>query len=142
MLLARHRESLAKGYRRLPIWAKILILLLAVGLYRMSMEFEIVFFRDYGAATGAAVFIISALGSARLSAFLKRPFFTFLGNISYAMYLNHITVIIIVMALLYPTWPLWALDLTIVAATLSLSLPFWLYVEKPSIRLGRILTRQ
>ena len=88
------------------------------------------------------MFIISALGSVRLSALLKRRFFTFLGNVSYAMYLNHITVIIVVMALLYPAWPLWALELTIVAVTLSLSLPFWRYIEKPAIRLGRILTQQ
>lgn len=142
MLLARHRAGLTMGYRHLPTWTKIVVLLLGVGLYRMSLESKIVFFRDYGAATGAAVFIISALGSARLSAFLKRPFFTFLGNISYAMYLNHITVIIVVMALLYPAWPLWALDLTVVAVTLALSLPLWCYVEKPAIRLGRILTQQ
>ena len=141
MLLARHRGGLTRAYRRLPTVAKVIALLLGVGLYRMSLERKIVFFRDYGAATGAAVFIISALGSARLSAFLKRPFFTFLGNISYAMYLNHITVIIVVMAWAYPAWPLWGLELTIVAATLSMSLPFWCYAEKPAIRLGRILTR-
>ncbi len=142
MLLARHRAGLIKVYRRLPTVAKVVLLLLAMGLYRRSMEFKIVFFRDYGAATGAAVFIISALGSVRLSAFLKRPFFTFLGNISYAMYLNHITVIIVVMSLAYPAWPLWGLGPTIVAGTLLLSLPFWRYLEKPAIRWGRSLTQQ
>lgn len=141
MLLARHRDWLIKTYRRLPTVAKVILLLLGVGLYRMSLEFKIVFFRDYGAATGAAVFIISALGSSRLSAFLKRPFFTFLGNVSYAMYLNHITVIIVVMALAYPAWPLWGLGPTIVVITLLLSLPFWRYVEKPAIRLGKTLTQ-
>jgi len=142
ILLAQYRDTLVRGYRRIPTAVKVLVLLIAMGVYRISMESPIPFLRDYGSACGAVVFIVSALGSGRISTILRKPLFTFLGNVSYAMYLNHLTVIYFVLSLCYPVLPLWPLCLAVVATTLLISWPFWRYIERPSISLGRYLVQQ
>jgi peptidoglycan/LPS O-acetylase OafA/YrhL len=141
IMLAQYRETLVRWYRRIPAAAKLLVLLFALVLYRLSMESPIASLRDYGSAAGAAVFIVFALGSARISTILRTPLFTFLGNVSYAMYLNHLSVIYFVLSLCYPALPLWPLCLAIVALTLLISFPFWKYIERPSISLGRRLVQ-
>jgi peptidoglycan/LPS O-acetylase OafA/YrhL len=141
IMLAQYRETLVRRYRKIPAAAKALGLLFALGLYRFSMESQIVFLRDYGSAVGGAVFVVYALGSDRISAILRKPLFTFLGNISYAMYLNHMSVIYFVLSLCYPVLSLWPLCLAIIAMTLLISFPFWRYIERPSISLGRHLVQ-
>jgi peptidoglycan/LPS O-acetylase OafA/YrhL len=140
ILLAQYREALVRGYRRIPTVVKILLLLFAVVLYRISMEATNAFLVDYGVACGVAVFIISALGSRRISTILRKPLFAFLGKISYAMYLNHLSVIYLVLYLCYPALPLWPLCLVVIAITVMLSSIFWKFIERPSISLGRRLT--
>lgn len=140
-MLAQYRETLARRYRKIPAAAKVLVLVFALGLYRISMESPIVFLRDYGSAVGGAMFIVLALGSDRVSKVLRKPLFTFLGNISYAMYLNHISVMYFVLTLCHPVLSLWPLCLTVIAVTLLVSFPFWKYVELPAIALGRRLVQ-
>ena len=143
IMLAQYRETLVRWFQRMPAAAKLLVLLFALGLYRISMESSVVFLRDYGSAAGGAVFIVFALGSGRISRILRKPLFTFLGNISYAMYLNHLSVIYFVLSLCYPVLPLWPLCLAIIIAmTLLISFPFWQYIERPSISLGKRLVQR
>ena len=142
IMLAQYRETLVRWYRKIPAAGKALVLLFALGLYRISMESPIVFLRDYGSAVGGAVFIVFALGSDRISTVLRKPVFTFLGNVSYAMYLNHLSVIYFVLSLCWPVLPLWPLCLVVIAMTLLISFPFWRYIERPSISLGRRLVQR
>jgi peptidoglycan/LPS O-acetylase OafA/YrhL len=142
ILLARYRETLVRGYRRIPAGAKWAALVCAMVLYRASMESPIVLLRDYGCALAGAAFIVFALGSARISGVLRKPVFTFLGNVSYAVYLNHLSVIFLLAFLCYPVLPLWLLCFAIVATTLLISFPFWTYIERPSISLGRYLVQR
>jgi peptidoglycan/LPS O-acetylase OafA/YrhL len=137
IMLAQYRETLVKRYRKIPAAVKALVLLIALGLYRISMESPIVFLRDYGSAVGGAVFMVFALGSDRISKVLRKPVFTFLGNVSYAMYLNHLSVIYFVLSLCWPVLPLWPLCLAVIATMLLVSFPFWRYIELPSIALGK-----
>ncbi len=142
ILLARYRHDLVTWYRQIPAAVKWLVLLFALALYRASMELPAPFLRDYGCACAAVVFIVSALGSRRLSAILRGPVFTFLGNVSYAVYLNHLTVLFFVLSMGFPALSFWSLGLAFVALTLLISLPFWRYVERPCISLGRVLVRR
>ncbi len=142
IMLAQYRETLVKWYRAIPVAAKILVLLFALVLYRISMELPVVFLRDYGSAAGGCAFIVYALGSDRISRVLRKPAFTFLGNISYAIYLNHLSVIFLLASLCYPGLPLWALLLAIITLTLLVAYPFWRYVERPAISLGKYLIMQ
>ena len=143
IMLAQYRETLVKRCQRMPAAAKASALLFALGLSRISMESPVVFLRDYGSAAGGAVFIVFALGSGSISRILRKPMFTFLGNVSYAMYLNHLSVIYCVLSLCYPVLPLWPLCLAIIITmTLLISFPFWRYIERPSISLGKHLVQR
>jgi peptidoglycan/LPS O-acetylase OafA/YrhL len=139
IMLTQYRERLVALYRAIPLAAKLFVLLLALAVHRISMESPIVFLRDYGSAAGGAVVIVYALGSGRISSVLRKPAFTFLGNISYAMYLNHLAVIYFVLSLCHPALPLWPLLLTVIALTLLVSYPFWRWIERPAISLGKYL---
>jgi peptidoglycan/LPS O-acetylase OafA/YrhL len=142
IMLAQHRETLVSWCRAIPVAAKIFVLLFALALYRISMESPIVFLRDYGSAAGGAVFIVFALGSGRISSLLRKPAFTFLGNVSYAIYLNHLSVVYFLFSLCFPALPLWPLLLALIALTLVVAYPFWSYIERPSISLGRYLVKR
>jgi peptidoglycan/LPS O-acetylase OafA/YrhL len=141
IMLAQYRETLATWYRAMPTAAKAIVLLFALVLYRMSMESPVVFLRDYGSAAGGAVFIVYALESGRISRVLRKPVFTFLGNVSYAIYLNHLSVIYLLFSLCYPVLPLWALLPAIIAVTLLVSYAFWRCIERPAISLGKHLVQ-
>lgn len=141
IMLAQYRQTLIGRYQRMSVIVKALVLLLAWVLYRVSMESHIVLLRDYGSAAGGAVFIVYALGSGRISAVLRKPAFTFLGNVSYAVYLNHVPIIVLVLSLGYPRLPLWMLFIAVIAVTLLVSLLFWRCVERPSIALGKYLVQ-
>jgi peptidoglycan/LPS O-acetylase OafA/YrhL len=97
--------------------------------------------RNHGSTVGGAVFIVFALGSDMISRVLRKPMLTFLGNISYAMYLNHLSVIYFVLSLCWPVLPLWPLCLAVIAMTLLVSFP-WRYIERPSISPGRHLVQR
>ena len=142
IMLAQHRRTLVGWYQGMPVAVKVLALVLALVLYRVSMESQVVFYRDYGAAVGGAVFIIYALGSGRISAVLRKATFTFLGNVSYAVYLNHVPIIVLVLSLGYPRLPLGMLFIVVIAVTLLFSLLFWRCIERPSIALGKYLVRR
>ena len=139
IMLAQYQERLVTLYRAIPVVAKAFVLLFALVLYRVSMESPVVFLRDYGSAAGGAAFIVYALGSGRISSVLRKPVFTFLGNVSYAIYLNHLSVIYLLLSLCYPVLPLCPLLLAIIALTLLVSYPFWRYIERPAISLGKYL---
>jgi peptidoglycan/LPS O-acetylase OafA/YrhL len=142
IMLAQYREKLVRQYRALSITAKSLLLLSALALYRIPMESSTFFLRDYGSAAGGAVFIVVALGSGEISELLRNRVFTFLGNISYSVYLNHLAVIYFFISLGYPLLPLWVLLPAIVAVTLLVSYPFWRWIERPAISLGKYLAQK
>jgi peptidoglycan/LPS O-acetylase OafA/YrhL len=139
IMVAQYRERLVALYRAIPVAAKVFVLSFALVLYRISMESPVIFLRDYGSAVGGVVFIVYALGSGRISTVLRKPVFTFLGNVSYAIYLNHLSVIYLLLSLCYPMLPVWPLLLAVIALTLLVSYPFWRYVERPAISLGKYL---
>jgi peptidoglycan/LPS O-acetylase OafA/YrhL len=141
ILLAQYREELVRAYRRIPTPIKVLVFLVALVAYRVSMRSSIFFLKDNGVACAAAVFIVSALGATRISTILRKPFFTFLGNISYALYLNHLTFIYLILYVCYPALPLWPLCIVIIAMTMLFSYAFWKYIERPSISLGKSLVQ-
>jgi peptidoglycan/LPS O-acetylase OafA/YrhL len=65
---------------------------------------------------------------------------TFLGRISYSLYLLHAIVLNICFHILYPSWSFSAIFLPYALATLILATLFHKFVEKPAIQLGRWLT--
>jgi peptidoglycan/LPS O-acetylase OafA/YrhL len=65
---------------------------------------------------------------------------TFLGRISYSLYLCHAIVLNICFHILYPSWSFSAIFLPYALATLILAMLLHKFVEEPAIQLGRWLT--
>ena len=146
ILLARYQDKLTKLYRHLNKPLKIVLFIVCILLFRVSMEvwtvkIKLLLLSDYGTALGACGFMVIALGSPKVSNILKTSFFNLIGNISYSIYLNHITVIYIVFFTLYPLLSLPVLLVVVLATVIAVSYLTWKFIELPSIALGRIVKR-
>jgi peptidoglycan/LPS O-acetylase OafA/YrhL len=85
--------------------------------------------------TGAALVIAAGIGGEpEKQAFLRNPVSTYIGDISYSLYLVHWPVIIFVGAMMDPTW---AYYLTVVAVTFGLAIGSYHLVENP-LRRGNL----
>lgn len=109
---------------------------------------------DWFTMLAAGYFIIAALGSVWLRAFLHWRPILFVGRVSYSLYLVHLVVLLTLMNLAidplsveypgavstYYVSPYWVLAGTVVIS-LCLAALSYRYIELPSIHLGRYLTR-
>lgn len=92
---------------------------------------------DWLGGAGAVVFILFVLYAAPIARFLSTPTMTFLGGISYSLYLLHGIVLLAALHALYGVVPLWILLIACVALSLVLSYLSLAIVEKPFMRLGK-----
>jgi peptidoglycan/LPS O-acetylase OafA/YrhL len=147
ILLARYKEPVTRRFGSLRTWQKIILFIFSCILFRFSMEVwladkKLLLISDWGSVIGACVFMVMALGSMKVSSLLKKPVFKFFGNISYSMYLNHITMLYLCIFLLYGVIPVPVILLVYVVSVIVLSLITWQTIELPSIALGRILSNK
>jgi peptidoglycan/LPS O-acetylase OafA/YrhL len=147
ILLARHREHIVRWFGSLKKWKKIILLIVSCILFRFSMEIwlankKLLLISDYGSVIGACGLMVMALGSMKAAALLKRPFFKFFGNISYSMYLNHITMLYLTIFLLYNYLPIPVILLVYLVSVIIFSFVTWKIIELPSIALGRVLSNR
>ena len=84
----------------------------------------------------------AALGSGIFANILKKPVFVFLGDISYSIYLNHITMLYLCLFLLYNYLPVPAILPIYITAAVIVSFITWKVIELPSISLGRKLSNK
>jgi peptidoglycan/LPS O-acetylase OafA/YrhL len=90
----------------------------------------------------AAGVLGSVLFSARLKRVLRHSVMEYLGRISYSLYLVHAIVIAAMLRGLYGRMNLMLLTALIFAATFALAHVYCVWVEEPSIALGRRLTQR
>ena len=95
---------------------------------------------DYGSVIGACGLMVIALGSVKTATLLRKPVFKFFGNISYSMYLNHITMLYLSIFLLYGIIPLPMILLVYIVLVIAFSSITWKIIELPSITMGRIIS--
>jgi peptidoglycan/LPS O-acetylase OafA/YrhL len=144
ILLARYRELIIAWFRRRTKPIKIIMFIVSLLLCRGSMELgqvntKLCLLFDYGAVLGGCILMIITLGSVTALRILKKPFFSLLGNISYSMYLNHITILYLAFYFLYPAVNLPLLLVIVLIAVVFMSYLTWKYIEKPAIALGKVL---
>jgi peptidoglycan/LPS O-acetylase OafA/YrhL len=144
-LLAKHRKEILAWYTSKSKPLKIGLILTGVPLYLFPWLLKIVlttklwFVEEWVISLGVAIFIISALGSQKVSLFLLSRSVHFLGQISYSMYLLHAVILISVTQILYksvgllPIWPI------AMVSTLFFSWLSYKYIEIPSINIGKLL---
>ena len=95
-------------------------------------------FPDIFIAAGAVGILVWALSNPPL---LQAAPAQWLGRISYGLYLVHFSVYLSLVYLLHRFLPAWTIIAIAIPVALALSHGFWRFVECPSIRLGRALTR-
>lgn len=134
LLLAKAATERADWLCNMQGWQKAVLILIGGPL--------LFIFRDATGAIGAAMVIILAINSSAFQTFLRKPFLSWLGRISFSLYLTHTIVLQIVVRLLHQYVPL---SLSLVA-TLILIFPiaalFFRFVEMPAIQLSRWIGRR
>jgi peptidoglycan/LPS O-acetylase OafA/YrhL len=145
-LLAKHRLVLVQAYHRLPRWTHyalfagaILCYTLPWWLYGVQLLRVFGVLGDLVVALGAATLMILALASPRLSTLLLRRSLTFLGKISFSLYLYHVIILLTAINLLYGLVNLWLILLLAFALTLAVATAAYYSIEAPAMALGKYL---
>lgn len=146
-LLAKHRFALIQTYQRLPRWSHYPLFAGGVIGYTAGWWlYGVIFLRFFSLFTdivtviGAAVLLVLALASPRLSALLLRKSPRFLGKISYSLYLYHVIVLLTAINLLYGLLNLWLILFLALLGTFAVAAGAYYGIEAPSIRLGKYLS--
>ncbi len=152
--LCKYRSNIAAVVNPLKPIYKLLMLVAAIlmiefrwlvpGIYNTTSE-ALSFIRggvtgDWVAGIGVVLLFIVILNSIKLSKFLSRGVFVWIGKISYSLYLVHVLVIMLCARYLGQVIPL---KLSLLLAPL-LALPVahvsYKYIEKPAMEVGRRLS--
>jgi peptidoglycan/LPS O-acetylase OafA/YrhL len=150
IVLARHRETLARGCAGLGRLARWGILAVGVVLYTypwLSPDAHPSAVHS-GAVNraaviiGASIFMILALSSERLSRALTRTPLQHLGRISYSLYLYHAIVLLTLFHLFYGHLPSGILIVLVCLCSVVVAECAYRLIERPAIRLGRKLGRR
>ena len=146
-LLAKHRLALVQLYQRLPRWSHyalfaggILCYTLPWWLYGIIWLQIIGIVDDVIAALGASILLMLALASPRLSLLLLRKPLTFLGKISFSLYLYHVIILLTAINLLYGLINIWLILLLAFALTFAVTTAAYYGIEAPAIALGKYLS--
>ncbi|RRN69935.1 acyltransferase [Peribacillus simplex] len=98
-------------------------------------------FRDYVVSSGVCIFITMSVSSQKVSSLLRSRMLTFLGKISYSLYLYHLISLFSFMYLFYNKLPTGLILVFSFFFSFLLSYVAYLFVEKPCMNLGSYFTR-
>jgi peptidoglycan/LPS O-acetylase OafA/YrhL len=134
ILIATQRERAARLVEALGTWPRRLLWLAALG--------SLAVYDDLVNVVGAGLIVVLVLGSRQAKAWLGAAVLQWLGRISYNLYLTHIIVLLSLVHLFHGSVPLSWLLLAVIPLSLVVADLCYRLVERPSIRLGRLLTRR
>ena len=144
MWLARDTAKLTAWAAQLSTKAKIALWTLAILFYGHSEWIfsnariqHIPLYRDGLIAIGVSLIIIFALTPSRFSTWLQGRLVTFLGKISYSVYLFHATILLSLVHLFYGRVPILWIWLGTAVLTLAVATLSYRFIEVPAIRLGK-----
>lgn len=134
-VLAKHRTAIDAWYSRLSGLEKSSLAGVAIVLYSAKFATFLPFHTDkYFPWLGLAIMFIGVTHSARVARAFKFSLFSFLGRISFSLYLVHYPIMLAAAA-----WSSWPVTVTVLAS-LTLATVFHACVEAPFHRLGVKLT--
>jgi peptidoglycan/LPS O-acetylase OafA/YrhL len=139
ILLAKHRFGLQTNFHKLGIFLKLSLFTGALALFYGSHAIKGVWWHlgDMPIAVAAAVLIVIALSSTKLTQLLSLSPIAFLGNISYSLYLIHMTVLCALTVVLSNRINGLEFFIVYVSGSILLSWGFYLVVEQPFMKLSR-----
>ncbi|NOV00210.1 acyltransferase family protein [Paenibacillus planticolens] len=155
-LLAKYRMTIANKFSLLTKKSKVILFVIGLIIYlflhpsfgiKLFLYPEISpFYRtviDSWAVTGGGVIlIIFALNSSLFSRLLRNYLINYLGKISYSLYLIHVVVLFSAVHRLHNILPLWCIFLLTLIISLIISVGMYHLIERPSIQLGKALTKR
>jgi len=157
ILLAKHRVEAIGHFQKLKQINKVIFFIISILLFNFSglaifdlyevtkltafTKFALIM-QEYGMGLGAIGFFIIAIGSARAERFLKKKPISFLGKISFSLYLYHPLVLLSSIHLFYYTLPLWSIFVITIVFSILAAYIAWKFIEGPSMRLGRSLANR
>jgi peptidoglycan/LPS O-acetylase OafA/YrhL len=153
-LLAKHQAAFLHHYKKLSFPVKITLLLLSLlcyiyATYPTVITNQISFLApfnpiliDYITAAGASGIIVLALSSSALSKLLLTKPLLFLGNISFSLYLYHLTVLLGLVHSLHQKLPLPVILLLSLPLSIGVSAVMWYVFERRFAEQGRALAHK
>lgn len=155
--LAKYREIIITYTKQLSIKVKSAAFILFVLLYNLEwisfgfgdLKFNesfvvsklVTIIIDFSIAGSVVILFSLVLSSTRLNILLNKKSLINLGKISYSLYLVHIIVLLTTVHLLHNALPISLLLCLVLVISVLAAIPFYMFVEKPSMQLGKYLTR-
>lgn len=151
-LLAKHIDNIKQIFLRINYKRKLVLFLIGFILFDYAHP-SFILNRIFGLSPfirmvidtwfttiGASILIIFALLSVKFSSILRKPYISYIGKISYSLYLIHVPIILSCIHLLKNTMPIGAIIIITIPLTIAVSSILYYLVEKPAIKLGKKLT--
>ncbi len=139
LLLSLHAQRLATWWGARSTAARAGLLVAALMLY-LPVAGQTTEVADALTGLGAALIILCALHSARVSGVLRHAIPEYLGRVSYSLYLVHGTVLFALVNMFYGKMSRVPLACINCVCALAMAHVFCVVVEEPSMRLGKRLT--
>lgn len=94
---------------------------------------------EYGMAIAGVGFLTIAMSSKRVEKFLITKPISFLGKISFSLYLYHLPIILASVYLLNNKTSLWLIAAFAFAVSIIISYVAWYFIEQPAMKIGKRL---
>ncbi len=140
ILIAGHLDAVRVAVARLPSRAAPALWLLGICLL-MAPGPSVFAYYNFVWGLGAALLLVLVVGYPRADRMLSAVPLVWLGKISYSLYLIHVPLLIAAVHVAYGRLPLGVIIAAVIPASLLCAELMHRFVELPSIRLGRILSR-
>lgn len=150
-LIAKYREELKNIYNRFSRNTKWLLMFVAFILYTYSGFMKAIgnriglsayndIFSDYTSVAGAAIFLVFALGSKKVSHVLLYKPVKYLGKLSYSLYLYHLIVLFSLIYILHEKLSLGLIYIMTLIISIIIAALSYRFIEVNSIKIGHKLT--
>jgi peptidoglycan/LPS O-acetylase OafA/YrhL len=138
ILIAGNLDAVRGAVARLPSRAAPAFWLAGVGLL-MAPGPSVFAYYNFVWGLGAVLLLMLVVGSPAADRMLSARPLVWLGKVSYSLYLIHVPLLIAAIHVTYGRLPLWITIAAVIPASLACAELMHRFVERPSIRLGRVL---
>lgn len=153
-LLSKHKNEISDWIVNIRIKYKILFLVSGIITYlylHPSFLLNLIFINldpylrtvidTWFVSLGACILIITGISFYQIKSILNNKVINYLGKISYSLYLTHIAVLFSCVHLLYGKVNMVFISLIAIVVTIAVSSLMYSFIEKPSMKLGRTLSK-